>query len=69
MLFSQDEIDAFRTAMLINPGILEMAIADKHYRFTDLKAMRDHLAWMERSLDAEIPVPRTRYARTNKGLG
>jgi hypothetical protein len=71
VVFSQDEIDAFRTAMLANPGVLEMTIGDKSYRFADLKAMREHLAFMESNLEAtelDVVVPRTRYAATTKGL-
>jgi len=65
--FSQAEIDAFRTAMLNNPGVLEMDIGDKHYKFESLEAMRLQLAYMERNISSP-PSGTTRYGGFSKGL-
>jgi hypothetical protein len=67
LTFTQAEIDAFKEAMLKNPGVLEMDIGDKHYRFENLQAMREQLAYMERNV-AGGQAGRTRYAATSKGL-
>lgn len=66
--FTQAEVDAFKAAMLKNPGVLEMDIGDKHYKFDTLQAMREQLAYMERNLDSATAAPRTRYGATSKGL-
>lgn len=67
--FSQAEIDAFKEAMLKNPGVLEMDIGDKHYRFETLEGMREQLAYMERNLDTGAGIPSSmRFAATSKGL-
>jgi hypothetical protein len=65
--FTQGEIDAFRTAMLNNPGVLEMDIGDKHYKFESLEAMRLQLAYMERNISSP-PAGTTRYGAMSKGL-
>lgn len=66
--FSQAEIDAFRTAMLKNPGVLEMRIADRLYKFESMKAMAEHLAYMERNITGGS-TGGVRYAKTSKGFG
>jgi len=66
--YSQAEIDAFKAAMLKNPGVLEMDIADRHYKFSSLEEMRAQLADMERHSDSATAPPRTRYGATSKGL-
>lgn len=66
--FSQSEIDAFRTAMLTNPGVLEMWIADKHYKFSSLTEMREQLAYMERNIESAATTSGVRYASTGKGF-
>lgn len=65
--FTQSEVDAFKAAMLKNPGVLEMWIGDKHYKFEDLEAMRNHLAYMERNIETG-QTGRVRYGATGKGL-
>jgi hypothetical protein len=65
--FTQAEIDTFRDFMLKNRGVTEMWLGDRHYKFSSLQEMRDHLAFMERSL-AGSTVPKTRYGATSKGL-
>lgn len=65
--FSAAEIDAFRTAMLKNPGVLEMRIGDRLYRFESSKAMEDHLAYMQRNI-AGGAAGGVRYASTSKGF-
>lgn len=67
MTFSQPEVDAFRAAMLKNPGVLEMRIGDRLYKFEGLKAMEEHLAYMQRNI-AGGQTGRTRYAATCKGV-
>lgn len=67
LTFTQAEVDAFKAAMLKNPGVLEMDIADRHYKFDTLQAMREHLAYMERNLSTGAPG-RIRYGATSKGL-
>jgi hypothetical protein len=64
--FSQTEIDTFRAAMLKNPGVLEMRIGDRLYRFSTLKEMEAHLAYMQRNIDSGASG--TRYASTSKGF-
>lgn len=70
LTFTQSEIDAFKAAMLANPGVLEMDIGDKHYKFDTLKGMREQLAYMESNLDVGdgVVASRTRYAATSKGV-
>lgn len=65
--FSQTEIDAFRTSMLKNPGVLEMRIGDRLYKFSTLQEMEGHLAYMQRNVTGGQPG-RTRYATTCKGV-
>lgn len=65
--FTQAEVDAFKAALLKNPGVLEMDIGDRHYKFEDLEAMRNHLAFIERNVDTG-GAGRVRYAATSKGL-
>jgi hypothetical protein len=65
--FSQTEIDTFRAAMLKNPGVLEMRIGDRLYRFATLKEMEAHLAYMQRNVDSGA-AGGTRYASTSKGF-
>ena len=66
--FSQTEINAFRSAMLKNPGVLEMDIADRHYKFDTMQAMREQLSYMELNVDTGVNATRTRYASTSKGV-
>lgn len=66
--FTQAEIDAFKAAMLKNPGVLEMDIGDKHYKFDTMQAMREHLAYMELHIDTRTSSTVTRYATTSKGV-
>lgn len=65
--FSQTEIDAFRTAMLTNPGVLELRIGDRLYKFEGTKAMEEHLAYMQRNI-AGGSTGGVRYASTSKGF-
>jgi hypothetical protein len=65
--FSATEIDAFRTAMLKNPGVLELRIGDRMYKFESMKAMEERLAYMERNI-AGGATGGTRYASTSKGF-
>jgi hypothetical protein len=65
--FTQAEIDAFKAAMLKNPGVTEMWLGDRHYKFDTLEAMREHLAYMERTLDTG-QTGRIRYGASSKGL-
>jgi hypothetical protein len=65
--FTQAEVDGFKAAMLKNPGVTEMYIGDKRYKFDTLKAMREHLAYMERNVVGG-QAGRTRYGATSKGL-
>lgn len=66
--FSQSEIDAFRDAMLKNPGVMEMRIGDRLYKFSTLQEKREHLSYMERNLDTGQSGG-VRYASTSKGFG
>ena len=65
--FSQADIDAFKAAMLKNPGVTEMWLGDRHYKFDTLEAMRAHLAYMERNI-SPTQTGRTRYGASSKGL-
>lgn len=65
--FSQAEIDAFRAAMLKNPGVLEMRIGDRWYKFSTLQEMEHHLAYMQRNLSTGS-IGGGRYATTRKGF-
>jgi hypothetical protein len=65
--FSQTDVDAFKAAMLKNPGVTEMSVGDKRYKFGTLKEMREHLAYMERNVEGG-QMGKTRYAATSKGL-
>lgn len=65
--FSPTEIDAFRTAMLKNPGVMELRIGDRLYKFSTLKEMEERLAYMQRNVDSG-QAGRTRYASTCKGV-
>lgn len=65
--FSQAEIDAFRAAMLKNPGVLKMQIADRVYEFESLKARAEFLAYMQRNIESGA-TGGTRYAATSKGV-
>jgi hypothetical protein len=65
--FSATEIDTFRTAMLTNPGVLELRIGDRLYKFETLKAMEERLAYMERNIVGGA-TGGTRYASTSKGF-
>lgn len=67
LTFTQAEVDAFKAAMLKNPGVTEMWIGDKRYKFDTLKGMREQLAYMERNVVGGQPGA-TRYAATSKGL-
>lgn len=67
LTFTQAEVDAFKAAMLKNPGVTEMWIADKRYKFDTLKAMREHLAYMARNVEGGQPGA-VRYAATSSGL-
>jgi hypothetical protein len=68
--FSQAEVDAFKAAMLKNPGVLEMRIGDRLYKFSTLKEMEERLAYMQRNLapDPTAPSGAVRYASTSKGF-
>jgi hypothetical protein len=68
--FTQDQIDAFKTAMLKNPGVLEIRFGDQLYKFATLKDRADHLAYMQRNLAGTDPVRSgsVRYAQTSKGF-
>lgn len=66
--FSQAEIDAFRTFMVNNKGVLEMWIGDRHYKFSTLEQMQQHLAYMERNLATTTAAPTMRVAQTSKGF-
>jgi len=65
--FTQTEIDSFRDFMLKNRGVTEMWLGDRHYKFSSLQQMEEHLAYMERNL-ASGAAPKTRYGATSKGL-
>lgn len=65
--FSQAEVDAFKAAVLKNPGVLEMRIGDRLYKFSTLKEMEERLAYMQRNIDTGA-AGRIRYASTNKGF-
>lgn len=65
--FTQAEIDAFRASMLQNPGVLEMRIGDRQYKFDTMQAMEDRLAYMTRHLDTGANATKTRYGATSKG--
>lgn len=66
--FSQAEVDAFRAAMLKNPGVMEMRIGDRLYKFSTLKEMREQLAYMQRNLTGGA-AGGIRYVSTSKGFG
>jgi hypothetical protein len=65
--FSATEIDTFRTAMLANPGVLKLQIGDRIYEFSSMKAMEEHLAYMQRNV-AGGATGGVRYASTSKGF-
>lgn len=65
--FSDTEITAFKTFMVSNPGVLEMAYGDKRYKFASLKEQAEHLAFMERRR-ASGTTGSIRYAATSKGV-
>lgn len=65
--FSQADVDAFKAAMLKNPGVLEMRIADQLYKFSSLKEMEERLAYMQRNIDTGT-AGRIRYVSTSKGF-
>lgn len=68
--FSSAEVDAFRTAMLLNPGVLEMRLGDRSYKFATLKEMQERLAFMQRNVAASATTASgaVRYAQTSKGF-
>jgi hypothetical protein len=65
--FTQAEVDAFKAALLKNPGVLEMDIGDRHYKFASLKEMEERLAYMQRNI-AGGAAGRIRYVSTSKGF-
>lgn len=67
--FTQAEIDAFRAAMLANPGVTRLKIGDRETEFGSLKELREQLEYMERHLDTGANTTRTRYGATSKGTG
>lgn len=68
--FTRAEVDAFRAAMLKNPGVLEMQIADQRYKFDSMEAMQKRYEFMEAHVDDTRGGSSsiTRFAATRKGV-